>query len=375
MIRCSIHQHREALVSQLAGQPCVESQPGRVVIPLLLPESHNLPFAVAVEVTHRPCNARGLSAAVDDGEQEDAYELQHILAGSGLVTDHAGHTQKVVAGDSLLLRHGMADVQVPEYRNQNDPLVALKLLIPASLLTDTADMSVAKETAARMVKQWGSLDASQTLPPSVAAMLLSQASASIRTHTKPPAQTTNPFLRLIPSSIQKSFTTISTLAQDFLSPNTQLATEPAISEMAAVTKRSMADLLAFQLPNQTNRLALAFGPDEVGLRLSFGVEIFNSGHQTPPHIHTHAHELFFVLLGSGVAFCGDDRFPVSQGDCVVFPPLSVHGIDNFSSEKLYCLQIMLPNEMFVEFVKSGKAVGRLSDEDLCNLIAVRCSSM
>jgi hypothetical protein len=30
---------------------------------------------------------------------------------------------------------------------------------------------------------------------------------------------------------------------------------------------------------------------------------------------------------------------------------AVHGIDNGSKEKLFCLELMLPNEMFAEFVK------------------------
>ena len=31
--------------------------------------------------------------------------------------------------------------------------------------------------------------------------------------------------------------------------------------------------------------------------------------------------------------------------------VAVHGIDNGSKEKLFCLELMLPNEMFAEFVK------------------------
>ncbi|EFJ49623.1 hypothetical protein VOLCADRAFT_35798, partial [Volvox carteri f. nagariensis] len=100
--------------------------------------------------------------------------------------------------------------------------------------------------------------------------------------------------------------------------------------------------------------AFVFDPTELGLSLSFGVEVFEPGHHTPLHIHKAAHELFFVLAGEGVAFCNGQRFPVRAGDCVVFPPRAVHGIDNTSTgSKLYCLQLMTPNESFVEHVKSG----------------------
>lgn len=82
-----------------------------------------------------------------------------------------------------------------------------------------------------------------------------------------------------------------------------------------------------------------FDPAELGLSLSFGVEVFEPGHHTPLHIHKTAHELFFVLAGEGVAFCNGQRFTVRAGDCVVFPPRAIHGIDNKTDSKLYCLQV------------------------------------
>jgi len=40
-----------------------------------------------------------------------------------------------------------------------------------------------------------------------------------------------------------------------------------------------------------------FDPGELGLSLSFGVEVFTPGHCTPLHTHHVGHELFFVLSG------------------------------------------------------------------------------
>jgi hypothetical protein len=54
---------------------------------------------------------------------------------------------------------------------------------------------------------------------------------------------------------------------------------------------------AFRFPKQTNQLAFVFDPAELGLSLSFGVEVFEPGHHTPLHVHRTGHELFFVLAG------------------------------------------------------------------------------
>lgn len=140
-----------------------------------------------------------------------------------------------------------------------------------------------------------------------------------------------------------------------------------------VRKRRLRELHAFTLPGQSNRLALVFNPlDDIGVPFTFGLEIFERNHQTPPHSHSCAHELFFILSGSGSAFCDGRRFAVHPGDVVVFPPTSVHGIDNGSVERLFCLELMLPNEMFAELVRKGIFSGALSQQDLCTLAAEEC---
>lgn len=61
--------------------------------------------------------------------------------------------------------------------------------------------------------------------------------------------------------------------------------------------RTLEHFKAFRFPKQTNQLAFVFDPLELGLSLSFGVEIFEPGHHTPLHVHRTGHELFFVLSG------------------------------------------------------------------------------
>lgn len=142
-----------------------------------------------------------------------------------------------------------------------------------------------------------------------------------------------------------------------------------------VVRKTLAELSAFQLPNQTNRLALMFDPMDHEVPFTFGLEIFEKGHKTNPHTHAVSHELFFILAGDGVGFCDNESFPVTAGDVVVFPPTSVHGIDNGLKSKMYCLELMLPNDMFAEFVRQGQPAGKLRDDDMCIMIAQGCASI
>ena len=132
---------------------------------------------------------------------------------------------------------------------------------------------------------------------------------------------------------------------------------------SAVAKRAVSEAATWQLPNQTNRLALLFGPHAApGLAISFGLEIFEPGHITPRHIHSSAHELFFVLAGEGLGVVGgregqrmlqqqqqqgqqqqskghEFHVRLKPGDVAVFPPGVVHALDNPYAERLYCLQV------------------------------------
>jgi quercetin dioxygenase-like cupin family protein len=170
-------------------------------------------------------------------------------------------------------------------------------------------------------------------------------------------------------------TTSSDSSSDGGSPGRVL---PSLNQQQ-VLKRALSEVGAFRLPHQTNRLALLFGPHSApAVCCSFGVEVFEPGHVTPLHIHNTAHELFFVLAGKGEAVfrpgtaaaaagtddlssssSGAQRVVMSPGDVAVFPPGVVHGVDTPGSSQLYCLQMMLPNESFVEWVRSGEEAGRL----------------
>jgi mannose-6-phosphate isomerase-like protein (cupin superfamily) len=153
-----------------------------------------------------------------------------------------------------------------------------------------------------------------------------------------------------------------------------------------ILKRArLSEVNAFRLPQQTNRLALLFGPTSSNpvagtpaLSLSFGVEVFEPSHVTPLHVHTTAHELFFVLAGRGEAVFGggssggsdedgqvaqQQRVRLTAGDVAVFAPGLRHGIDNANdADQLWCIQLMLPNEAFVEWVSGGELAGGIDLE-------------
>lgn len=101
-------------------------------------------------------------------------------------------------------------------------------------------------------------------------------------------------------------------------------------------------------------------PHSMHARLS----MHNPAYPTPQHTqHTHP--------GEGEGFCDGHRFAVGPGDLLLFPPKSVHGIDVSEGGKMYCLEFMLPNEMFAEFVRRG-ALSGLHDDDLCQLNVISC---
>jgi len=144
----------------------------------------------------------------------------------------------------------------------------------------------------------------------------------------------------------------------------------------SVVHRSLREVEAYQLPNQTNRLAMAFSPLD-GFPFLCGLEVFQPHHKTAAHVHEEAYELFYILSGCGEAFCDGGRFSIAPGDVIVFPPGSVHGIDN-ADHTMYCVEVLLSSGgqdavKFAEFVKAGDVMA-FSDAELASLFAPGCAS-
>ncbi len=126
-----------------------------------------------------------------------------------------------------------------------------------------------------------------------------------------------------------------------------MSVEPAIA-------RGPADYETFRIAaGDTNRMALIADPVRDNVPFTAIVEIFDAGGKTPPNSHQHAYELFYVLSGSGFAYCEGKKFPVKAGDSFVVRPGHEHIVENPGTEKLYCLTVMMPNEEFAELIRSG----------------------
>ncbi len=106
-------------------------------------------------------------------------------------------------------------------------------------------------------------------------------------------------------------------------------------------------------PKDTNRMALIADPIRDRVPFTAIVEIFDGYGKTPPNTHAVAYELFFVLAGSGFAYCDGKKFPVKAGDSFIVRPGHEHVVENPNPEKLYCLTVMMPNEEFAELIRSG----------------------
>ena len=141
--------------------------------------------------------------------------------------------------------------------------------------------------------------------------------------------------------------------------------------------RGLQDADTYRLPGQSNRVALVFDPRRDGslaINFTLGIEMFAAGHVTPRHTHAVGYELFVILSGTGTAQCEADTWPVGPGSVVVFRPTLTHGIDVDAGAPMYCLQMMLPDDSFADFVRSGSReqdeVGgaALREEDLCALV-------
>ncbi|TAG88773.1 MAG: cupin domain-containing protein [Oscillatoriales cyanobacterium] len=137
-----------------------------------------------------------------------------------------------------------------------------------------------------------------------------------------------------------------------------------INQCMIPVSKSPQDYQAFRIsPGDTNRLAIVFDPTAANSSLTVCIEIFDCGGKTPPNRHLFAVEMFFVLKGQGRATCDGKTVTIKAGDSLLVPPTSTHVIENTGNERLYTLCIMVPNEDFVELIRSGTPV-ELDEEDL-----------
>lgn len=138
--------------------------------------------------------------------------------------------------------------------------------------------------------------------------------------------------------------------------------------------KSPQDYQVFRIsPDDKNRLALLVDPTLGHARLTCCVEIFDGGGRTPTHQHRIAVEMFYVLQGEGRVVCDGKNSMIRTGDSILVPSHGVHFVENTSSQRLYLLSVMVPNENFAELIRDG-IPATLDEEDMAVLGRTRCLS-
>lgn len=342
------------------------------MVPLLHPQQHGLPFALTLELHTAPAPPpppRDARSAADP-----VYALHYVLAGSGQLVRPHGAAEPLQAGDAVLMHAGAAaccaaaggeglggadaSLGAPVH------MAELVALMPSQLFEQQQQRGeqpgVQPSSLALPLPQpdGGSGAPVQCLSEELAAALLAGAKATAR-------QAVLYNQAAAAAAAQRRPGTPSSPLQLLQAAVGGLSAwwQAQQGRTCPVTKRTLAELTAFQLPNQSNRLAVQFDPftqpqvrplprrplasswrgghrgstAAAGLpalaansrtpapaplspvphppshapQVPFisGVEVFEPGHRTTPHVHPQAHELFFILAGEGVGFCGDRRFP------------------------------------------------------------------
>ncbi|MGF6507946.1 cupin domain-containing protein [Paraburkholderia sp. 32] len=128
-------------------------------------------------------------------------------------------------------------------------------------------------------------------------------------------------------------------------------------------KKTTGDCPAFRIsPSDTNYFALVFDQTAENCDFVAVVEIFQPGGKTPPNVHQVAHEMFFVLEGSGKAYVDGRVTSLKKGDALLVRPGSTHEVENTGPGKLYCLTVMTPDEQFAALIRAGQPV-EINDDD------------
>jgi len=118
--------------------------------------------------------------------------------------------------------------------------------------------------------------------------------------------------------------------------------------------RRLAELPARRIsPGDSNHFCIVFDEPSDGCGFVAVIEIFEPDGATPPNAHLRAHEMFFVLAGTGRATCGAETFDLQPGSALLVRPGAEHVVTNTGADRLYCLTVMTPDEDFSNLIRSG----------------------
>jgi len=137
--------------------------------------------------------------------------------------------------------------------------------------------------------------------------------------------------------------------------------------MSRPVSRTPREMRAFKISEaDTNYFACIADPVDDGVGFTIVVEIYQPGGATPPNTHATAHEVFYILEGTGKGFCDGVEVDLAPGSTLMLPPGKEHIVRNTGPGKLYALCVMVPNEAFAEMIHAGIPV-ELDAEDIAVL--------
>lgn len=357
-----------------------------VVIPLLYPE-RGVPFTACIELhgVYGPetgSNAmHRMAAELHENRrvEQDMYELRFVLHGRGEMERHCDgdETEHVSPGDAILCKYGSVSYtsrsQVyTSYSGMSWGMATFVVYIPRALVNTLDDDGAFEQARAACIEFMNTYNWPKNDSMTPVTDLLSSDDVDVLLRGAQNLGVNSQGHHVDEHASPSDWFAFH--AQNIMSHFRRMLSNPEGERFPTeILKRTLTDVSTFLLPNQTNRLALLFDPfASIPIPFVFGVEIFEPGHRTKPHVHSKAYEMFFILQGTGEGFCQGSRFPIAPGDIVAFQPGSTHGVDNGPQERMYCIEVMLPDENFAEFVRSGP-LKRLEDDDLCILARVGCS--
>lgn len=260
-------------------------------MPLLHPQHHSLPFALTLELHARQPERYGDTAKPPRPPQLDpsVFALHYVLAGSGKLV-RAGGSEQLQAGDAVLMQSGAAaccvadgDDEEEDWRTRQPSdgseapawhLAELVAYMPQELFRQprqqTGQVPLLAAASLQPLLQHASTEVG-ALPDSMARELLAGAKATARQALLggevPGAQQDGSSSSGDEDGSSNSSSSSAGGSGDRLLPFFQSAANSLAGwwqqqqdRTCPVTKRTLAELTAFQMPGQTNRLAVQFDP-------------------------------------------------------------------------------------------------------------------